>query len=211
MEARSSLAGRVPAPWQPAVLRRWLYPYFLYAAATFLAGAVAGAGAMAATSPAALVAAADAVGGPALFPERVTTWTVFSNNVMALAVLAAGVVTFGLTAFVGLFFNGLLLGTVVYLGAAEPGVVATLALILPHGGLELGAFFVVGAIAYRVAWRLVVYLRGAGDEPLTREELGEAVVLGLAAVVAIAVAAWIEANLTVEIARLVTGEPFPPG
>lgn len=185
----------------------WLHPFALVAAATFLAGALAGAAAMATTSPAALSGLPGASGDPNLFPDRLTTWTVFSNNVVALAVLATGAVTFGATTFLGLFLNGLLVGILVFAGAGESTLAWTLALLLPHGVLELGAFVVVGGAAYRVAWRVVAYLRGRRERALTRAEAVEAVVLLAVAVLGLAVAAWVEVQLTPEVARAVVGEP----
>jgi hypothetical protein len=150
-----------------AALLRWLYPHAFLAAATFLLGAVGGAGAMAATDPVALAAAADAYGSPALFPDRLTTWTVFANNVVALGVLALGCVSFGLAAVVGLAFNGLVLGAVVYLGATAGDPLWTLALILPHGVIELGAFVVVGGIGRR---RSDEQRRGEAEEDPRRDD-----------------------------------------
>lgn len=200
-----------PDPRPGAVLARWLYPYFPLAAATFLAGGAAGAGAMAVTPPGALAEASGAFGSPDLFPDTITTWTVFSNNVVALVFVAAGAVSFGLAAFAGLLFNGLVVGILVAASAAEGSLPVALALILPHGVIELPAFFLVGGATYRVTWRLVSYLRGADDTPITRREAAEAAALAFLAVLALLVAAWIEATLTVEVARALVGDGAVPG
>lgn len=184
-------------------LWRWVYPYALLAIATFLLGAIAGAGAMAMTSPQALADAADGVQRPALYPDTLTVWSVFSNNVIALAVIAGGTISFGLLTLAGLFFNGLLIGTVVYMGAMNDTLGQVLALVLPHGVVEFSAFFIVGGVAYRIMWRLVAYLRGGLPYPITRQEAVEAAGLFGAAVLALALAAWIEVELTTDIARLV--------
>lgn len=200
-----SAAGFGPQ-WGPlTALRRWLYPYAVLAMATFLAGAIVGGSAMAVTSPRALAGAADTLQTPPLYPDTLTVWAIFSNNVVALAVIAGGVVSFGLVTLVGLFFNGLLIGTVAYVGLANGDLLRVLALVLPHGVVELPAFFLVGGVAYRVTWRLVSYLRGATERPITPQEAIEAAGLCGVAVIAIAVAAWIEAELTVDIARLLVG------
>lgn len=209
MDGPPRSAGAAGAPRLRAALRRWLYPYVPLAAATFLIGVVAGAVAMAATTPAALAAAAERFGEPALYPQRLTTWTIFSNNVVVAGILATGVVTFGLTTFVVLFLNGLLVGVVLY-AASGPNLGRTIVLILPHGVLEFSALFLVGAVAFRTTWRLVSYLRGTDDRPLTRAEVREALAIALVSLLAIGVAAWIEANLTLEIARAVFGEVPSP-
>lgn len=197
------LGGR--APRLRAVLARWLYPYALAAALTFLLGAAAGGVAAAVTPTDALAAAAGSVGTADPFPDRLTPWTVFANNVVVAALVAAGAVTFGLAAGAVLFFNGFLIGVLVAVSAGGGRLPVVLALLLPHGILELGAFFVVGGVAYRISWRLASYLRGVDARPLTRREAIETAALLLASVAAIAVAAWIEAALTVEIARAILG------
>lgn len=183
------------------VLARWCYPYLLVAAATFLIGAILGGAAMATTSPAALSEASGAFGNPQMFPDRLTTWTIFTNNVLALGIIATGVVTFALTTLLGLILNGVLLGAILVASAAEGSLAVTLALILPHGVIEYGAFFLASTVAYRVTWRLVSYLRGVQERPLTRAELLEAVSLLGVSVIVLAVAAWVEATLTVDVAE----------
>lgn len=188
-----------------AVAGRWLHPWFLAATATFVVGAVAGGVAMAAASPDSLATAAEAFGNPDLFPDRLTTWTIFSNNLLALLVVAAGGVSFGAATAFALLFNGLLLGAIVAIALGDTGLVVLAALILPHGVFELPALFLVGGVAYRLTWRLVAYLRGIDDHPATRRELGEAVVLLVVAVALLVVAAFVEANVTPGIGRAVAG------
>jgi uncharacterized membrane protein SpoIIM required for sporulation len=53
-----------------------------------------------------------------LFPSRITVRTILVNNLLALAVVLSGVVTFAVTTVVSLLFNGLLIGF--FLGAAPP-------------------------------------------------------------------------------------------
>ncbi|MDY6819325.1 MAG: stage II sporulation protein M [Halobacteriales archaeon] len=198
--------GRLRRRRVRTVLARWCYPYFPLAVATFVVGGLAGGAAMAVVSADALAAAAETVDASSLFPAVLTPWTIFANNVVVVALIALGGISFGLLTVVVLFFNGVVLGIVLVGSAGEGGLFPTLALILPHGIIELSAFFLVGGIAYRISWRLIAYLRGADSTPITRGELRDALVLTLLSVVAIAVAAWIEATLTREIARLLVGD-----
>lgn len=185
------------------IAARWLGRPLLAALATFLAGAVVGAALMAATAPQALADAATALGAEPPYPDRLTTWTVLRNNLLALGVTATGALTFGLTTAFSLFFNGLLLGAVVVAADAPPLPLA--AALVPHGVLELPAFWLVAAVAFRIAARLVGYLRGTVDRALTRSELAEAAALVGIAVCLLAVAAWVEATLTPRIVAAATG------
>lgn len=186
------------------VAARWLHPWFLLATLTFAVGAAIGAGTMALASPEAVADAAAAFGNPNLLPDRLTTWTIFTNNVVALAVVAAGAVSFGAAAALALLFNGILLGAVVILASGETGLLVLFVFIIPHGVFELPALFLVGGVTYRLTWQLVSYLRGSGDPP-TRQDVGEAAALVAAAVALLAVAAFVEANLTPAIGRAVAG------
>jgi uncharacterized membrane protein SpoIIM required for sporulation len=57
---------------------------------------------------------------------------------------------------------------------------------------------------------VIQYLRGRVDDPLTRTDALEAVALVASAVLTIAVAAWIEATLTIDVARALLGEAALP-
>lgn len=191
----------VPVGPPRAVARRWLGGYLAVSVALFGAGVGLGWVLIAGVQPSAL---AGFAGGSSLFPSRITVWTLLVNNLLALGVVLAGVVTFGVTAAASLLFNGLLLGFL--LGApGGPSLGTSLALILPHGVLELPAFWIAGAVAFRTSHRLVRYLRGQDDEILTTAERYEAVLLTVVAVGLIGVAAVIEARFTVAIAEALLG------
>lgn len=181
---------------------RWLGGYLAASTGLFVAGVGLGWLLIGGVSPEALAGFAGS--GPRLFPRRITVWSVLGNNLLALAVVLSGVVTFAVTTAVSLLFNGLLLGFV--FGAADgTSLVVAAALVLPHGVLELPAFWLAGAVAFRVSHRLVRYLRGTDPMVLTRTELAEAVLLAALAAGLIAVAAVVEARFTLEIAEWLTG------
>lgn len=191
----------LPVGGPDAIARRWLGGYLVAAVGVFMAGVGLGWVLIAGVPPAALAGFGD---GASLFPSRITVRTLLVNNLLALGVVLAGVVTFGVTAAASLLFNGLLLGFL--FGATEgPSLAVSLALILPHGVLELPAFWLAGAVAFRVSHRLVRYLRGQADEILTTAERYEAVLLALVAIGLIGVAAVIEARYTVAIAEALLG------
>lgn len=183
------------------IARRWLAGYLAAAVAVFTAGIGLGWLLIGGVDTAAL---ADVGTEMSLFPSRITVRAILFNNLLALAVVLSGVVTFALTTVVSLLFNGLLIGFV--LGATAPSTLPTaLALILPHGILELPAFWIAGAVAFRVTHRLIRYLRGREGVVLSRPERYEALLLAGLAIGLIAVAAVIEARFTVEIAEWLLG------
>jgi stage II sporulation protein M len=128
------------------------------------------------------------------------------NNLRALLLMFLGSVTGGLLSLFGLFVNGLVVGAVVGIVIEEASWVVILAALLPHGVIELSAFFMAAAIGLRIPHRLLRYLTGYDETPMTRVEALELAVLGALMVAMIVVAAWIEVNVTPEVVRMVGGE-----
>jgi stage II sporulation protein M len=186
----STLAGRLR-------LARWGGRYFAAATIVFVLGVGIGAGLVQVVSIDALSEFA-AGQSASLFPGRFTVRVILVNNLIALGVVLAGVISFGVLSVLSLLFNGviigILLGATIGVDGASPLVVA--ALIVPHGIIELPAFWLAGAIGLRVAHRLIRYLRGKDARVLTRAEVLEVIVLVVLAAVMIVVAAWIEVNIT---------------
>jgi stage II sporulation protein M len=131
--------------------------------------------------------------------------SIMFNNLRALLLMGMGAVTGGLLSLFGLFVNGLLVGAVVGLVVQETSWAVVLAALLPHGVIELSAFFMAASIGLRVPHRIVRYLFEWDETPLTRAEAVELAVLSFVMIGMIVVAAWIEVNVTPDIVELVGG------
>ncbi|SFR92931.1 stage II sporulation protein M [Halomicrobium zhouii] len=186
-----------------AQFRRWFGRYFLAALLVFALGGVLGAVAMAVTDLSGLQDVSE--GLSPMFPDEITFGFVALNNLRVLVILTLGFVSFGAISGAVLLFNGFIIGLVVAGAAADGALLEAVALIAPHGWLELGAFFLVAGTTFRVTHRLVNYLRGVDDGVITRQELFEIAVLFLVAAVGIVVAAWIEVYLTEAMAEAALG------
>lgn len=184
-----------------ARFRRWFGRYFLAALLVFAIGGILGTVAMSVTDLSGLQDVSE--GLSPMFPDEITFGFIALNNLRVLAILTLGFVSFGAISGAVLLFNGFIIGLVVAGAAADGGLIEPVALILPHGWLELGAFFLVAGTTFRVTHRLVNYLRGVDEGVITRQELFEIAVLFLVAAVAIVLAAWIEVYLTEPIAEAV--------
>lgn len=138
-----------------------------------------------------------------LLPEDVelTTWFIFRNNARVLLLLVGGALTLGLLTVLGLVFNGVVIGWVVAVAAGEAGLGLTLALLVPHGVLELPAFWIAAGVAFRLLTRPVSYLLGRYDHVYTRAEAGRAALLVVVALLAVLLAAAIEVHVTPAIAE----------
>ncbi|QLG60931.1 stage II sporulation protein M [Halorarum salinum] len=124
-----------------------------------------------------------------------------ANNWLVSAGTAFGGLAIGVPAAASLLFNGALIGAL----AGVFDRVAFLALVAPHGVLELPAVAVAGGLGLHlgaVGWR---GLRGRADAAAVAAELRRAtmVLVGLALV--LVVASFVEAFLTPRIAAFVLG------
>lgn len=136
--------------------------------------------------------------------------TILFNNSRAFVIFVLGAASLGAFTLLGLAFNGLLIGYVVALSAAERGVLFVLVAIGPHGIFELPALFVAAAIGFRLV--VVTVLRLASpvfsmvDAPdwapepreavMTRSEWKRTGLVALTAYVVLVVAAFVEAFVT---------------
>ena len=127
--------------------------------------------------------------------------TLAVNNWVVSARLAFGGVALAVPAIVGLAFNGLLVGALA--GVSDP--MTFLALVAPHGILELPTVALAGGIGIHlghVGWRA---LRGRADAPAVAEELKRAAVLLVGIALLLVIAAFIEAFVTPRVAAAVVG------
>jgi len=131
--------------------------------------------------------------------------SIMFNNLRALLLMGMGAVTGGLLTLFGLFVNGLLVGAVVGLVIQEASWAVVLAALVPHGVIELSAFFMAASIGLRVPHRIARYLMAYDETPITRSEAVELGVLSVVMIVMIVVAAWIEVNVTPDVIEWVGG------
>ena len=127
--------------------------------------------------------------------------TIAANNWLVSAGLAYGGVALGVPAVSGLLFNGVLVGAL----AGVFDRTAFLALVAPHGVLELPVIAVAGGLGLHlggVGWRAV---RGRADAETVAGELERAAYVLVGIGVLLVIASAIEAFLTPRVAAAVLG------
>jgi len=127
--------------------------------------------------------------------------TIAANNWLVSAGLAYGGLAFGVPAVSGLLFNGVLVGAL----AGVFDRTAFLALVAPHGVLELPVIAVAGGLGLHlggVGWRAV---RGRAGAETVAGELERAAYVLVGIGVLLVIASAIEAFLTPRIAAAVLG------
>lgn len=122
----------------------------------------------------------------------------FVNNAGTAVGLMGG---FGVLTLWLLVRNGLALGAVIkvaLLKGVPPDAIA--ASVLPHGVIEVPALLVAGAIGLLLPYRVLSYLRGSRPAIATHEDERHLLQLFLVVLIAIFVAAVVEATVTPPIA-----------
>ncbi len=124
------------------------------------------------------------------------------QNLRLIALLVVGSLVFGSTTFVNLVANGLNFSILIIL-ANFYGINLKnfIVLTLPHAIFEIPAIIIAGAAGFKIPCEIVRYLAGKKETILTKEDVKEYLTLALISVVLIVIAAWIEANVTLNIAK----------
>jgi len=122
-----------------------------------------------------------------------------ANNWLVSATAIYGGVALGVPTAVDMLLNGFIIGAVA--GIVEP--IVFLALVAPHGIVEVPAILLAGGLGLHVGWTVLGVFRGTRSSAELADVLRLAyrVLLGLASI--LIVAAFIEAFLTPPIAELV--------
>jgi len=122
-----------------------------------------------------------------------------ANNWLVSATAVFGGVALGVPTAVDMLLNGFIIGAVA--GVVEP--IVFLALVAPHGIIEVPAILIAGGLGLHVGWTVFGVVRGTQSSADLAEVLRLAyrVLLGLAIILVIA--AFVEAFLTPTIAELV--------
>ena len=186
-----------------AIYRRWLRLYVPAAALVLGVSTIAGFLLGSAVPLESLPAAAGGGTGP--FPP-LTTVDLAVNNLVAMLALLLGAVSLGLVTLFGLVLNGLVIGVVIGIAVQQVDPLVVAMLLVPHGVLEIPALLVASAVGLRFARLTVRYIRGLEATLLTRRDLREAGWLVAVSALFIVVGAYIEANLTLELAERVAGD-----
>ncbi|WP_290623368.1 MULTISPECIES: stage II sporulation protein M [unclassified Archaeoglobus] len=101
-----------------------------------------------------------------------------------------------------LFFSGFALGLILKnLSVVGLNLKNCLLLTLSHGIFEIPAIIIAGAAGFKIPYEILRYLAGKKEQILTQEDIREYLTLALISIILIVIAAWIEANITLEIAK----------
>jgi len=123
------------------------------------------------------------------------------NNLKIDFSIILGGSLFGSISLILLFINGLLLGTFAKTAlSSKLSIIEYLALILPHGTLEIIGFLIAGAAGFKIPYEVTRYLLGRKDYILNKRELMDYAYLSIAA-------GGSDALLGVTAAGVVTAQP----
>jgi len=104
------------------------------------------------------------------------------------------------------FYNGLVFGIAVSSAFGYERTYEVLLLTLPHGIFEIPAIIIAGAAGFKIPYEIIRYLAGRKETILTKEDIKEYLTLALISIILIVIATWIEANVTLKIAKAMLKE-----
>jgi uncharacterized membrane protein SpoIIM required for sporulation len=127
---------------------------------------------------------------------------ILTNNLKVIFLMLAGAITFGLSTFINLIYNGFNLGLLVS-DAYNSGmpIKLILALILPHGIFEIPAILISAVAGFKIPYEITLYLLDKKEKPITNEDIKEFLKLSLISIILIIIAAFIEVYITPKIAN----------
>ncbi len=112
-----------------------------------------------------------------------------------------GPLTLSSLTLVNLILNSICFGYLLKLVVFKGDLYSFLILTLPHGIFEIPAIIIAGAAGFKILYEIVRYLAGKKEQILTKEDIKEYLILALISIILIVIAAWIEANVTLKIAK----------
>ncbi len=128
---------------------------------------------------------------------------ILKNNIFLIILLITGSALFGISTFSLLTYNSIFFG--ILLANSTESMIATsgiFLLILPHAIFEIPAIIIAGAAGFKIPFEITRYLAGRKEHILTKEDIKEYLTLALISIILIIIAAWIEANITLKIAKM---------
>ena len=123
---------------------------------------------------------------------------VLTQNTYVWLVMLCGSFTFGASTLASILTNGFTLGFLSKLILLDREFIW---FVLPHGIFEIPAIIIAGAAGFKIPYEIIRYLAGKKEKILTREDIKEYLTLALISIILIVIAAWIEANVTLKIAK----------
>jgi len=127
--------------------------------------------------------------------------SILSNNLKVIFLMLAGAITFGLSTFINLLFNGFNVGMLIgsIFQTNEPLKVIA-GFILPHGIFEIPAMLISAVAGFKIPYEVTLYLLDKKEKPITEEDIKVFLKLAMISIILIIIAAFIEVYITPKIA-----------
>lgn len=187
--------------WTVNLSRRWVkvwFPYIALSSGIYLVMVVFGAAAGTHATPLpGIRAGADGFTTP-------SAWFFFIYNGLTLLATAFGFLFGAVPTLALLGYNGFLLGSTVIKAIGTVGPATAIALVVPHAIFELPAFWLAGAIGFRSIHLVWCISEGSRNRTSVPVYLRQAVVALLFSGILVGIAAVVESQFTIPIARTFT-------
>ncbi len=139
-----------------------------------------------------------------MFIKDINFIKILLNNIRLILLLILGSWLMGSVTATNLVINGQFLGVAIKeLMESRSSISIFLLLVIPHGIFEIPGIIIAGAAGFKIPYEIVRYLAGRKEQILTKEDIKEYLILALISIILIVIAAWIEANITLKIAKAI--------
>lgn len=141
--------------------------------------------------------------------ELSATFFLVQNTPPFLAAIF-GALTLGLVTTIIMVFNGIILGNIAIVTGLEVGFGPIIALLVPHGIFELPALFIAAGVGFRFLHRAGQRIAGSRESLFTKAYAYRTALLVAFGWLLLALAAFVEAYLTIVIAETLFPELAEP-
>lgn len=140
---------------------------------------------------------------PGVLKNDPTTMAFVKNNGIVILKLISGSLCLGLTTFFNLSLNGLVFGVAMAASMQKASLTTILLLTMPHAIFEFPSMWFAGAAGFKIPYELIRYFTNKKEYILNKEEAIDFLTLIGIAIVLILIAALVEANFTMGIAKII--------
>jgi len=91
---------------------------------------------------------------------------ILTNNLKVIFLMLAGSITFGLSTFINLIYNGFNVGVLIgSISLTNEPLKLIIALVLPHGIFEIPAILISAVAGFKIPYEITLYLLDKKEKP----------------------------------------------
>jgi len=114
--------------------------------------------------------------------------SILRNNLSSIVFSLSGAFLFGCPTTLNLISNGIFSALIIRESLLSGITFKTIFLLVaPHGIFEIPAIIIAGAAGFKIPYEIIRYLAGKKEQPLTKEDIKEYLILALISIILIVI------------------------